>query len=56
MFKLRELEESDLEIINKWRNKHSLIDNLGAPFRYINLDVEKQIKHEEREKEWELER
>lgn len=42
MFKLRELEESDLEIINKWRNKHSLIDNLGAPFRYINLDVEKR--------------
>lgn len=31
MFKLRELNESDLETINKWRNDPELIINLGAP-------------------------
>lgn len=41
MFKLRELEESDLEIINRWRNNPELIRNLGAPFRYINYEVDK---------------
>ena len=40
MFKLREIQKSDLEIINKWRNDNSLIDNLGSPFRYINIDVD----------------
>lgn len=40
MFYLRELERKDLEKINKWRNDPELIDFLGAPFRYINLDVD----------------
>lgn len=40
MFHLRELERKDLEIINKWRNNEELIECLGAPFRYINLDVD----------------
>lgn len=40
MFKLRELEKRDIEIINKWRNKGEVIDKLGAPFRYINTDVD----------------
>lgn len=40
MFHLRELERKDLPVINKWRNKPELIELLGAPFRYINLDVD----------------
>lgn len=40
MFRLRELNRSDIEEINKWRNNNELIDFLGAPFRYINLDVD----------------
>lgn len=39
MFHLRELERKDLLAINKWRNDLELIAILGAPFRYINLDV-----------------
>lgn len=40
MFHLRELERKDLPAINKWRNNPELIELLGAPFRYINLDVD----------------
>lgn len=40
MYKLRELERKDLNVINKWRNNPELISLLGAPFRYINLDVD----------------
>ena len=40
MFHLRELERKDLPAINKWRNDPELIALLGAPFRYINLDVD----------------
>lgn len=40
MFHLRELERKDLSVINKWRNDAELIALLGAPFRYINLDVD----------------
>lgn len=40
MFHLRELERKDLPAINKWRNNPELIALLGAPFRYINLDVD----------------
>lgn len=40
MYKLRELEKKDIATINKWRNTRELIDYLGAPYRYINLDVE----------------
>ena len=42
MYRLRELEKKDIAIINQWRNKKELIDYLGAPFRYINLDVDEQ--------------
>ena len=42
MFHLRELERKDLPAINKWRNDPELIALLGAPFRYINLDVDVQ--------------
>lgn len=40
MFHLRELERKDLPVINKWRNDPELICLLGAPFRYINLDID----------------
>lgn len=41
MYRLRELERKDLEKINRWRNDPSLIACLGAPFRYINEDVDR---------------
>ena len=41
MYKLRELERGDLERINQWRNDPYLIACLGAPYRYINEDVDK---------------
>lgn len=40
MFRLRELERKDLEAINNWRNDPVLIACLGAPYRYINIDVD----------------
>lgn len=40
MYKLRELKKTDIPIINLWRNNKNLIDFLGAPFRYINEDVD----------------
>ena len=40
MYKLRELEREDLKRINKWRNDPNLIACLGAPYRYINEDVD----------------
>lgn len=39
-YRLREIEKKDIPIINGWRNKKDLIDFLGAPFRYINEDVD----------------
>lgn len=42
MYKLRELEKKDLQIINNWRNNNELISYLGAPFRYINLETEER--------------
>lgn len=40
MYKLRELARKDIEFINNWRNDPELISFLGAPFRYINVDVD----------------
>ena len=42
MYRLRELERKDLFEINKWRNDKALISNLGAPYRYINLEVDEK--------------
>jgi UDP-4-amino-4,6-dideoxy-N-acetyl-beta-L-altrosamine N-acetyltransferase len=42
MYRLRELEKKDLAEINRWRNNPELIRFLGAPFRFINLDVDEQ--------------
>ena len=40
MYYLRELEKSDLIIINKWRNNPEIMSSLGSPFRFINLTVD----------------
>lgn len=40
MYRLRELEREDIPAINSWRSDKDLIDNLGAPFRYINKDID----------------
>ncbi len=40
MYKLRELERDDIKRINKWRNDPHLIACLGAPYRFINEDVD----------------
>lgn len=40
MFNLREVQRKDLESINRWRNDPELTSMLGAPFRYINLEVD----------------
>ena len=40
MLKLRELERKDLDEINHWRSKRSLIDCLGAPYRYIGPEID----------------
>ena len=42
MYRLRELDRKDLPTINKWRNDIELIDLLGAPFRFINLNVDEK--------------
>lgn len=39
-FYLRELSRDDINKINEWRNNRELIDNLGAPFRYIDSSVD----------------
>lgn len=39
-YKLRELERKDLPIINQWRNDPELIEQLAAPYRFINLSVD----------------
>lgn len=42
MFYLRELERKDLPAINRWRNDPELIALLGAPYRFINPDVDEK--------------
>ena len=42
MYYLRELNAKDVPSINQWRNDPSLIELLGAPFRYINPKVDEK--------------
>ena len=42
MYILRELQRSDIEIINNWRNDKDLISYLGSPFRYINKEIDER--------------
>ncbi len=40
MYYLREITRNDLKIINEWRNDEELISFLGAPFRFIDIEVD----------------
>lgn len=40
MYKIRELKREDMDVINSWRNDPDLISCLGAPFRFINQEVD----------------
>ena len=42
MYQLRELNKKDLPKINQWRNDPELISMLGAPFRYIDIQVDEK--------------
>jgi RimJ/RimL family protein N-acetyltransferase len=42
MIYLREITEKDIEVINIWRNDLNLIDLLGANFRYINIETDRE--------------
>lgn len=42
MVYIREITIDDIEIINSWRNDKNTIDLLGANFRYINLETDKE--------------
>ena len=42
MYKLRELEKKDIPEINRWRSDPDLISLLGAPFRFINSEVDEK--------------
>ena len=42
MYKLRELERKDLKKINSWRNDEEIIALLGAPYRFINQEVDEK--------------
>lgn len=42
MLELREIERKDMKIINSWRNNQNIISYLGAPFRFINQDVDEK--------------
>jgi len=39
---MRELTREDIKIINVWRNNKALVDQLGSPFRYINMETDEQ--------------
>jgi UDP-4-amino-4,6-dideoxy-N-acetyl-beta-L-altrosamine N-acetyltransferase len=40
MIFLREITKDDIQYINKWRSKESIIDTLGTTFRYINYETD----------------
>lgn len=42
MLKLRELNRKDITEVNAWRSDRDLINYLGAPFRYINSEVDEK--------------
>lgn len=39
---LRELTGGDIKTLNVWRNEKELIDHLGSPFRYINIETDEK--------------
>ncbi len=42
MYKLREIERKDIKTINLWRNDENIIASLGAPYRFINQEVDER--------------
>ena len=42
MYKLREIQRHDMKTINSWRNNEDIISTLGAPFRFINQEVDER--------------
>lgn len=42
MIFLREISKDDIKTINKWRNNKNLIDFLGSPFRFVNVETEEE--------------
>ena len=40
MVYLKELSKKDIPLVNKWRNDPEIINLLGGPFRYINIEIE----------------
>ena len=42
MIYLREISEKDLERINNYRDKKELNDNFTSPFRYVNIETDKE--------------
>jgi len=40
VIRLRELARSDVPMINAWRQSRPLTDGLGAPYRFIGLEVD----------------
>src|SRR5689334_559969 len=40
MITLRELAREDIPIVNKWRQDATVADGIGAPRRFIGLDVD----------------
>jgi RimJ/RimL family protein N-acetyltransferase len=40
MIQLRELARTDVPVINGWRQSRTLVDGLGAPYRFIGLEVD----------------
>jgi RimJ/RimL family protein N-acetyltransferase len=37
---LREISRADVPVINQWRNDKKLVDLLGSPFRFINIETD----------------
>lgn len=42
MIRLRELERSDVPVINRWRQDRLLTAGLGAPHRHIGIEVDER--------------
>ena len=40
MITLRELSRDDIPLINRWRREQAIADGIGAPRRFIGLDVD----------------
>ncbi len=39
---LREISKEDLPTINQWRGDRSLVDSLGSPYRYVNMETDEE--------------